>query len=190
MFECFAYYKVAFNCCLRWGTLIICNGDERVIGNAVLKNPGSASPISSLFSHRKDGRVEFSLDATMLALADLFQLEHRSGTIRLFNLFDVRDVVPGMALAKFNDEFCLDGDIAEELACLPGIATYLGWGELWKKPALNVRARKIFEHVQPFSSYLNPVMESNPFFHPLYLMRYGRNRKDCSELIQAFRKCL
>lgn len=187
MLECFAYYKESPNGGLRWGTLITSNGDERVIGNAVLKNPGSASPVSSLFSQREDGRMEFSLDATMFALADLFQLDQRSGTIRLFNLFDVRDVVPGMALAKFDDESCLDGDIAEQLARLPGIPTYLGWGELWRNPALFERARNIFYQVLPENPYLNSSMEINPFFHPLYLMRYGRNRADCNTLIEAFR---
>lgn len=190
MLECFAYYKETPNGGLRCGTLIICNGDEHVIGNAVLKNPGSASPVSSLFSQREDGRMEFSLDATMFALADLFQLNQCSGTIRLFNLFDVRDVVPGMALAKLDDESCLDGDIAEQLARLPGLPTYLGWGELWKNSVLFERARKIFYQVLPENPCLNSSMKNNPFFHPLYLMRYGRYRKDCCELIQAFRKCL
>ena len=190
MFECFAYYQNNLNGGLRWGTLIISGGDERIVGNAVLKNPGSASPVQGLFSQRGDGRMEFSLDATMLALADLFRLDERSGTVRLFNLFDVRDVDPGTAITKLGDSCCMDGDIAEKIASIPGVPTYLGWGDLWKNPALTDRAQRIFEAVLPDLPYLSVPMETNPFFHPLYLMRYGRNRADCESMIQAFRKCL
>ena len=37
MLECFAYWKETTFGGLRWGTLIVVNGDERIVGNAVLK---------------------------------------------------------------------------------------------------------------------------------------------------------
>ena len=190
MLECFAYYKETPNGGLRWGTLISSNGDEHVIGNAVLKNPGSAAPVQGLFSQRNDGRMEFSVDATMFALAELFRLDERVGTVRLFNLFDVRDVDPDQALCRLDGESCMDGDIADQIAALPGVPTYLGWGDLWKNPVLIDKARRIFEATLPYSPYLEVPMENNQFFHPLYLMRYGRNRSDCESMIQAFSKCL
>lgn len=190
MLECYAYYKDTPGGGLRWGTLVTGGGDLRVVGNAVLKNPGSASPVQGLFSQREDGRMEFTLDATMLALAELFRLEERGGTVRLFNLFDVRDVDPGAALLRFDGESCMDGDVAEQIVALPGVPTYLGWGDLWRDPALTERARKIFDAALPCSPYLVVPMESNPFFHPLYLMRYGRSRVDCDRMIHQFRNCL
>ena len=190
MLECFAYYKETPNGGLRWGTLITGRGDQRVVGNAVLKNPGSAAPVQGLFSQRDDGRMEFSVVAATFALAELFRLDERGGTVRLFNLFDVRDVDPDQALCRLDGESCMDGDIADQIAALPGVPTYLGWGDLWKNPVLIDKARKIFEAALPYSPYLEVPMENNPFFHPLYLMRYGRNRADCESMIQAFSKCL
>ncbi len=190
MLECFAHYKETPNGGLRWGTLICSNGDEHVIGNAVLKNPGSAAPVLGLFSQLDNGRMEFSVDATMFALAELFRLDERGGTVRLFNLFDVRDVDPDQALCRLDGESCMDGDIADQIAALPGVPTYLGWGDLWKNPVLLDKARRIFQAALPCSPYLEVPMENNPFFHPLYLMRYGRNRADCESMIQAFSKCL
>ncbi len=190
MLECFAYYKHTPDGGLRWGTLITGGGDERVVGNAVLKNPGSAAPVQDLFSQREDGRMKFSVDATMFALAELFRLDECGGTVRLFNLFDVRDVDPDQALCRLDGESYMDADIADQIAALPGMPTYLGWGDLWKNPALTDRTRRIYETALPYSPYLAVPMENNPFFHPLYLMRYGRNRRDCNSVIQAFQELL
>ena len=188
--ECFAYWKGTPFGGFRWGTLIVANGDERIVGNAVLKNPGSAAPVESLFGEREDGRVEFSLDPTMEALADLFCLGRTGGTVRLFNLSDVRDVDPRKALTQLDEGSFMDEDVAEQIASVPGVPTYLGWGGLWHHPSLSERARRIFTTALPDSPYLAQPMESNAFFHPLYLMRYGRNREECWRVIQEFRKCL
>lgn len=189
MFECFAYWKDTPSGGLRWGTLIVANGDERIVGNAVLKNPGSASPVESLFV-RDDGRLEFTPDATMFALADLFRLE--SGTIRIFNLLDIRAVEPADAVRQLDagvQESSRD-HVAQALVLGPHVPTYLGWGDLWKHPKLRAKARRIFDIILLDTPCLNPDMEMNPFFHPLYLMRYGRNMESCWKVIQAFQECL
>lgn len=63
--EAFAYWKETPSGGLRWGALIVANGDERIVDNAVLKNPGSAAPVESLFGEREDGRVLFFPDPTI-----------------------------------------------------------------------------------------------------------------------------
>lgn len=190
MLECFAYWKETPSGGLRWGTLIVANGDERIVGNAVLKNPGSAAPVESLFGEREDGRVEFSLDPTMHALAELFRLGETGGTVRLFNLSDIRDADAQKARRMVSEESMMDGDVAGQIAALPGIPTYLGWGDLWQHPLLRDTARGIFNAASPDSPYLQVPMEENLFFHPLFLMRYGRNREDCWRVIQEFQKYL
>lgn len=190
MLDCFAYWKETPSGGLRWGTLIVANGDERIVGNAVLKNPGSSAPLESLFSEREDGRVEFSLDPTMYALAELFRLGETGGTVRLFNLSDIREVSPDRALSQLSDDSFMDGNVAEQIASGPAVPTYLGWGDLWTHPSFVGRAQAIFDAALPHSPYLKTPMGCNPFFHPLYLMRYGRNMESCWKVIQSFQKCL
>lgn len=188
MLECFAYWKETPSGGLRWGTLIVGNGDERIVGNAVLKNPGSAAPVESLFGEREDGRVEFSLDPTMHALAELFRLGETGGTVRLFNLSDIREVSPDRALSQLSDDSFMDGNVAEQIATGPHVPTYLGWGDLWRNPKLEAKARRIFDVVLPDTPSLDPLMERNRFFHPLYLMRYGNLRPECYEAMMKFRE--
>ena len=189
MLECFAYWKETPSGGVRWGTLITAGGDPTIVGNAVLKNPGSAEPAPSLF-RREDGRMNFTVDATMHALADLFLL--RSGTIRLFNLLDIRAVNPDDALRQLDagvSEASLE-DVAMELTEGPHVPTYLGWGELWRHPKLEAKARTIFDIVLQDTPSLESVMADNPFFHPLFLMRYGTSRPKCSEQVSRFRNIL
>ena len=177
MLEAFAYWKPSSTGGMRWGTLLTAGDNPTVVGNAVLKNPGSASPVESLFV-RDDGRLEFTPDATMFALADLFRL--KSGTIRLFNLLDIRAVDPDEAVRMLNKgvpESSME-DVAEQIATGPRVPTYLGWGDLWRHPKLEAKARRIFQAVLPDTPCLDPVMERNRFFHPLYLMRYGNLRPE------------
>lgn len=174
----------------RRGTLL-CSGDSDVIiGNVVLKNPGSAAPFDgsqdSLFQ-RVDGRLQFAPDATMYAIADLFKMNRRPGVVRLFNLMDYRDTDPNKALMSLNVS---EDKVVEEIVSGPSVPTYIGWGDLWKQPRLFQRAKEIFNAALPFSSYLLPVMESNEFIHPLFLMRYGLKQDKCQLLIKSFRACL
>lgn len=187
MLEAFAYWKPTSSGGIRWGTLLTAGDNPAVVGNAVLKNPGSAEPIDTLFE-REDGRLEFTPDATMYALADLFKLE--SGTIRLFNLLDIRAVDPDEAVRMLNrgvQESSME-NVAEQIATGPRVPTYLGWGDLWRHPKLEAKARRIFEAVQYDTPCLDPVMERNRFFHPLYLMRYGNLRPECYEAMMRFRE--
>lgn len=187
--ECFAYWSETPAGCFRWGTLLVSGGDEKIIGNAVLKNPGSAEPQPGGLFPRIDGRRPFTLDATMYALADLFCLDKTSGTVRLFNLMDFRDVHPEAALKTSSSGV---EDVLAQLEDLPGIPTYLGWGDIWKQPSLKEKAEAIFSSVQRQGrcSYLKPDMMDNEFFHPLYLLRYGKQEQRCKEVVKMFQEDL
>ena len=149
----------------RYGTILQSGGDPTIIGNVVLKNPGSASPVSeendSLFG-REDGRLQFSPDATMYALPEQAL---RASTVSV-------------------------DKVAEEILNGPPVPTYIGWGNLWQKKELTSRAKDIFQAALPHSSYLIPDISKNEFIHPLYLMRYGANDPRCKSLIAEFRKTL
>ena len=187
MIEVFAYWnELPDGNFVRNGTLIVSGGCPNVIGNAVLKNPGSARPLSYEPNGAYGSRLPFRPDATMRALAELFELGRRPGTVRLFNLFDFVHTNPVMA------EIIVlpTRDRVLETISSDKLPTYLGWGKEWTWPVAKEFCTNIFKEIQQRSTYLHPQMEKNPFTHPLYLMRYGSNRTRCKEIIQSFRTML
>ena len=176
--RCFAYWSVIDGVQCRFGTILVGRGNEDLIGNCIMKNPGSAAPIESLFP-RDDGRLEFTVDATMYAIADLFQLDKTGGAVRIWNLSDARE--PDFAQAK---KIIRQVDDIREFE--NGVPTYVGWGTFWKDANVTVRAKRLFELVQPSNCYLNADIEANQFFHPLFLMRYGRTKAECKKIIENF----
>lgn len=189
MLKAFAYWEETPSGGYRRGTLLVGNGDERVVGNAVLKNPGSARPLETE-SNRSDGRLEFSVDQTMYALAELFGIDKNGGTVRLFNLSNVREADFSKA-KKLIDAAVEDADdIAAEIENGPEVPTYIGWGDLYKDRRLRARAESIFTAVKKHTNCLSGRIDDNPFFHPLYLMRYGRNSERCIEEAEHFRNII
>lgn len=184
MIEVFAYWNpLSAGEYSRNGTLIVSGGCDTIVGNAILKNPGSARPIKEKPDSRYDGRYPFRPDATMYALADLFELDKRPGTIRLFNLLDYVDVDPVAA----REIGLPTRDNVLEAVAKGDVPTYLGWGDNWREKWLKEQCEELFNAVLPYSPYLSPEMEKNPFTHPLYLMRYGRKRRKCENMITSFR---
>ena len=55
---------------------------------------------------------------------------------------------------------------------------YIGWGDLWKHTTLRNNAKKIFSAVYNQTPYLCDDIQDNKFYHPQYLLNYGRNRVD------------
>lgn len=187
MIEVFAYWNpLGDGKYSRNGTLIVSGGCDTVVGNAILKNPGSARPIKEEPSLWYGGRLPFRPDATMYALADLFELGKRPGTVRLFNLLDYVDTDPAKARViglLISDDVL--GTVTEG-----DVPTYIGWGDNWKDMSLTGLCEQIFNAVLPYSPYLSPEMEKNVFLHPLYLMRYGRGRQICEDMISSFSRLL
>ena len=78
MIEVFAYWnQYSPEDYYRNGTLIVSEDCDTIIGNAILKNPGSARPLSKQPDNRYGGRFQFRPDATMYALGDLGE-SHRN----------------------------------------------------------------------------------------------------------------
>ena len=187
MLQSFAYWEETPVGGYRRGTLLVGNGDETIVGNAVLKNPGSARPLE-MESKRHDGRLEFSVDQTMYALAELFGINKNGGTVRLYNLSSIREADFSKAKKLIDTTAAKDDDVAEEIANGPAVPTYLGWGDLYKNPRLRAKAEEIFEAAKKYTPSLKPNIDDNLFIHPLYLMRYGRNQDKCKEEINRFRQ--
>ena len=175
MLKAFAYWEETPAGGYRRGTLLVGHGVERVVGNAVLKNPGSARPLETE-SKRSDGRLEFSVDPTMYALAELFGIDKNGGTIRLFNLSSIREADFSKAKKLIDTTAAKDDDVAVEITNGPAVPTYLGWGDLYKNPRLKVKAGVIFE-----------AAKKNTPIHPIYLMRYARNKDVCVQEAEQFR---
>ena len=186
MLKAFAYWEDTPAGGYRRGTLLVGNGDERVVGNAVLKNPGSARPLETK-SKRSDGRLEFSVDPTMYALAELFGIDKNGGTVRLYNLSSIREADFSKAKKLINTTDAKEDDVAEEIANGPAVPTYLGWGGLYRNRRLRVRAEAIFEVAKQNTHSLRLIIADNHFFHPLYLMRFAKNKDVCLEEVVRFR---
>lgn len=177
--RCYAYWDNIDGVQCRYGTILVGKGDEFIVGNCIMKNPGSASPIDSLFI-RNDGRKEFTVDATMYAIADLFGIDKKGGVVRIWNLSDARE--PDFSQAKN-----IIRQVDDIMTFKKDVPTYIGWGDFWKDEKVSIKARMFFEMVQPSNSYLDANIDNNPFFHPLYLMRYGRSKNECKAMIESFR---
>lgn len=189
----------------RWRTILQIGGSWEVRGTIFMKNPGSSTNLKTgLLPINDEGILnnlkefddiktspsyewyEFSVDNTMACVKELFEKyyhernEQLNGVIQIFNLFNIRDANLGKAMDKSK------GDIVNELAyttdydikqIVPPV--YIGWGDLWNNPKHCENAKKIFSAVYNIAPYLCDDIHDNKFYHPQYLLYYGRNRKDC-----------
>ena len=198
----------------RWRTIIQIGNSWDVRGTIFMKNPGSSKPVESS-SKPIDNRVileklrtfddrrtslscewyEFSVDRTMVSVINLFKAYYEAhgkqlnGVIQIFNLFNVRDANLKKAIDKCKDDgldklvYTTDDDIKNMVSPI-----YIGWGNLWRVPAHKENAQRIFSEVIKKTSYLCNSIEGNKFYHPQYLMNYGKNRKNCIEVLEKFKK--
>lgn len=180
--SCYAYWDAHSN--QRTGTILVANdNDMRIIGNVIMKNPGSARPLDS-FSLREDGRLLFSVDATMYAIADLFQLDRKYGCIQIFNLSDYRDA----DFKKASSQLSVSEISEVEREAYSSSPTYIGWGDMYQDDRFKAKAETIFDMVKSRTKGYDPILENNLFFHPLYLMRYGKSKPECQSVIDTFRE--
>lgn len=194
---------------VRWRTILQFGESWDVIGNVVMKNPGSArvrkgetSSITDIFLNQElhefdesdtNPWFEFQPDATMHSIKDLFAMHYNmlasdlNGVIQIFNLFYIKNPDLNTAIGDDEDarfEICTrDLHHLDQHKMKP---TYLGWGDLWATKRYTEKAQVMFNLVQPYNSYLSPDISKNQFIHPLYLMRYGRKLDSCQHIIQAF----
>ena len=198
----------------RWRTIIQIGDSWDIRGTIFMKNPGSSKPVESSYNPI-DNRVileklrtfddrrtslssewyEFSVDRTMICVINLFKEYYEAngkqlnGVIQIFNLFNVRDTNLRKAIDKCKDDgldklvYTTDDDIKNIVS-----PVYIGWGNLWRVPAHKENAQRIFSEVIKKTSYLHNSIEENKFYHPQYLMSYGKNRKNCKEVLEKFKE--
>ena len=198
----------------RWRTILQLGDSWNSIGCVYMKNPGSSiyqetdgdgSPVAithaitlshlRAFTHETDNDVwyEFRADSTMYAIEALFKeyaAYHRQpaeGIIQVFNLFNVRDADLRKAQGKLIDSlhektFTID----EDVQCLKG-PVYIGWGNLWKDKLHKLNAEKVLAACKTLCNYIDTSnIEKNIYYHPQYLMLYGKNKEEVIRHKQYF----
>jgi hypothetical protein len=198
----------------RWRTIIQIGDSWDIRGTIFMKNPGSSKSVEPNIKPIKNGGLleelrkfddrrtsvscewyEFSVDRTMICVINLFKAyyeahgEKLNGVIQIFNLFNVRDANLWKAIDKCKDDgldkliYTTDDDIKNIVS-----PVYIGWGNLWRVPAHKENAQRIFSEVIKKTSYLCNGIENNKFYHPQYLLNYGKNRKNCIDVLEKFIK--
>lgn len=193
-------------------TLLQFGESWELIGSAVLKNPGSSKPLNSIsnesFRHienlypyiklEKSNWFDFSVDSTMRFLEKIFngsyiENEHSrelNGVIQLFNLFYINDPDIKSANEKFkrNTSKHLIIDADSTIKMFNENPVFLGWKSEYKQDEKRkVQAEKIFDYVSKFKyMYLNPLMNDNKFYHPIYANRASKSNKDLKDTLNKF----
>jgi hypothetical protein len=197
----------------RWRTLLQIGESWDICGTVFMKNPGSSftkrkeSPIEETdlldnlrkFDDDESSKTspwyEFSEDNTMTYVEKLFETYYRThqktlkGIIQIFNLFNIRDADLKKAIEKSkgnvkeNLVYTIDDDIKHIVS-----PVYIGWGDLWKSHRSNADKifRKVIEISENNSSYLYNDIQANQFYHPQFLMNYGKNRIESQLLLSRF----
>lgn len=208
------YYKLDNGQEYRKKTLLRFGNDTKLIGSAVLMNPGSAERkgepdskfIESFYSENhqiKEMDLEnwerFDADSTMRQLEKIFngwyvgkQRESKrelNGVIQLFNCFYFKNQNCGEAIKNYDEKSDYNFNESQFFLDKP---VYFGWGDEGKSGKLKPIATDIFSNYELNKTPIyDSKFEKNCFYHPGYVNRsYGRNAKtqqlmnDFFELIQ------
>lgn len=196
----------------RWRTILQIGDSWEVRGTIFMKNPGSSINLNENSVPIKDDGIldnlrkfddtknsfsndwyEFTIDKTMACVKELFETyycahkESLNGVIQIFNLFNIRDANLGKAIDKSK------GDIIDELVYTTDddvkhivSPVYVGWGNLWRNPKHRTNAEKIISEIIKKTTYLSGDVQKNRYYHPLFLMRYGKNKENCKKCLDKF----
>lgn len=231
----YAHFREKDGVMYRWRTLLQFGNSWQVVGSVVMKNPGSAypltpnQPVSDMFILPElqaidDSELwyEFKPDITMSCITRLF--EAQAGVIQIFNLFNIREADLAQALHLYDEASpCVltqqtsphpsslithtSSLISPLSSLIPPPSSlllstteqdisqladpvYLGWGPLGNDGRFHQKAQQIFNAVKDRMSYLKPNFDSNPFFHPLYLMQYGAKKPEVVEVKRLFKEAI
>ena len=210
----YAHFREEGGRMFRWRTLLQFGDSWQVVGSVVMKNPGSAYPltpnqcVSDMFIlpelqaiDDSEPWYEFKPDITMSCITRLFGVQ--SGVIQIFNLFNIREADLSQALHLYDEaspcvyeqqanpppSSLLLSTTEQDISQLKG-PVYLGWGPLGSDGRFRRKAQMIFDAVKDRMNYLNPDFDSNPFFHPLYLMQYGAKKPEVVEVKRQFEEAI
>ena len=188
----------------RWRTILQFGMSWEIIGTVVMKNPGSAQPLSPVFdsitleqlkkfsNDTEYAWYSFSSDNTMQNIGQLFCSYYKTstlnGVIQIFNLMNVRDPNIELAITKNNNSIYPFSRTAESDVKFIVAPVYLGWGNLWNQPLFREDADLFFHVVQEQHNgkYLFPQIADNKLYHPQYLMGVGRNSPQSLFVLNAF----
>ena len=210
----YAHFREEGGRMFRWRTLLQFGDSWQVVGSVVMKNPGSAYPltpnqcVSDMFIlpelqaiDDSEPWYEFKPDITMSCITRLFGAQ--SGVIQIFNLFNIREADLSQALHLYDEaspcvyeqqanpppSSLLLSTTEQDISQLKG-PVYLGWGPLGSDGRFRQKAQMIFDAVKDRMNYLNPDFDSTPFFHPLYLMQYGAKKPEVVEVRRLFEETI
>ena len=209
------FIKIDENDGYRWRTLLQFGNSWDCIGSVVMKNPGSSKMVDSVpisndviiknLKKYQDIELpwyEFSEDTTMKCIAELFAYkcgltspDALSGVIQIFNIFYIKEA--DLERAKSKDaKYGLPNIFASEQAMsdydikhlLPPV--YLGFGNLAFDKHYRDRCEGFFNvAIKDFNClYLSHTYSNNSFYHPLYLMRYGKSTENGIKTLLRFKQ--
>jgi hypothetical protein len=187
----FAEFHQDGNYKYRIKTLLQINGGTKLLGSAVLINPGSAEPENDKFDkdiiqqfyksnhnikiENLDLWYEFSADPTMHQLVKLFNGSYTKyqpielkGIIQLFNCV----YIIGPNLKKAEEDFSNSPQkfAFNEQDYFKYKPVYFGWGQTGKHGFVYEIAYKIFdEYKDPYNKLYEADFEANHFYHPRYV---------------------
>lgn len=199
----------------RWRTLLQIGESWDICGTVIMKNPGSSKPMNIIDgevypiddiellkrlqafengnSYSGYDWYQFSVDNTMghvgRLIGDYLRAHNKpvDGVIQIFNLFNIRDVDLNMALEKMKSSqsdniLMTTSDDIKHLVS----PVYLGWGNLRNNQYFKDNAKLFFEEAKKRVMYLDPDYKNNSFYHPQYLLVYGRNKDRCKHVYSSF----
>ncbi len=193
-------------------TLLQFGDSWELIGSAVLKNPGSSKPLNSISNEsfrqienlypkkrlEKSNWFDFSVDSTMRFLEKIFNGSYiedepkreLNGVIQLFNLFYINDPDIKSANEKSlnNSSKHLTIDADSTIKMFNEKPVFLGWKSEYELNEIRkIQAEKIFDYVSKSKyMYLNPSMNDNKFYHPIYANRASKSNKDLKDTLNKF----
>ncbi len=186
-------------------TLLHFGDSTKLIGSAVLMNPGSAKPngnpntdiIHNFYAqNHKINNINpehwkaFAADSTMRQLEKIFSGSYLgkpielNGIIQLFNCFYYRD--PNLDTALENHEKDSKYNFSENEFFL-NKPVYFGWGNVGKNGKLKDIALEIFKKYNlKHTPIYNSNFEDNYFYHPGYINRSFSKNKNTVKLLKDF----
>jgi len=191
-------------------TLLCFGNSAKLIGSAVLMNPGSANPekddpdinlISSFYNQNHSlaninpkNWKKFRCDSTMQQLEKIFnggyiannEPKNLNGIIQLFNCFYYKNPNLDTALENLDEDSEYNFNEKELFLNKP---VYFGWGSVGKEGKLKNIANRIFsEYELKNTPIYDPEFSNNCFYHPGYINRSYKTNKGTVKLLRDFHK--
>lgn len=203
------YVKLSNGKEFRKKTLLQFGDSTKLIGSAILINPGSSNPIDKIDKHvttiksfylenhkinltesEIDSWKVFNIDSTMRFLTKVFNGGYignetkLEGIIQLFNCSYYKE--QDLELAKNHLEDYPEYNFNEH-SLLSNAPVYFGWGDEGKNGTVNGIAKSIFSL---YNLTMTPIyckeFSDNSFYHPIYINRSYKSNPKTQKLLSDF----